>query len=75
MWPITCVSTNQAPSAFLSRRTPLDPRVFTTYERFADQPAMDRHNASDAVARFFEIAKPILDGDVTLITAEEISAK
>jgi quinol monooxygenase YgiN len=50
--------------------------VFTTYERFADQAAMDRrHNASDAVARFFEIAKPILDGDVTLITAEEISAK
>jgi quinol monooxygenase YgiN len=35
-----------------------DPRVFTTYERFADQAAMDRHNASDAVARFFEIAKP-----------------
>ena len=52
-----------------------DPRVFTTYERFADQAAMDRHNASDAVARFFEIAKPILDGDVTLIAAEEISAK
>jgi quinol monooxygenase YgiN len=52
-----------------------DPRVFTTYERFADQAAMDRHNASGAVARFFEIAKPILDGDVTLITAEEISAK
>jgi quinol monooxygenase YgiN len=49
--------------------------AFTTYERFADRAAMDRHNGSDAVARFFEIAKPILDGDVTLITAEEISAK
>ena len=52
-----------------------DPCVFTTYERFADQTAMDRHNGSDAVARFFEIAKPLLDGDVTLITAQEISAK
>jgi len=35
----------------------------------------EEHQRSDAVARFFEIAKPILDGDVTLITAEEISAK
>ena len=52
-----------------------DPCAFTTYERFADRAAMDRHNGSDAVARFFEIAKPILDGDVTLITAEEVSAK
>jgi quinol monooxygenase YgiN len=52
-----------------------DPCVFTTYERFADQAAMDRHNGSDAVARFFATAKPILDGDVTLITAEEIFAK
>src|ERR1700745_678598 len=26
-----------------------DPCVFTTYERFADQAAMDRHNGSDAV--------------------------
>ena len=42
---------------------------------FADQAAIDRHNASIAVARFVEIAKPILDGDVTLITAEEISAE
>jgi quinol monooxygenase YgiN len=52
-----------------------DPCVFTTYERFADQAAMDRHNGSDAVAHFFEVAKPILDGSVTLITATEISAK
>jgi hypothetical protein len=27
------------------------------------------------VARFFGIAKPILDGDVVLVTATEISAK
>jgi hypothetical protein len=36
---------------------------------------MDRHNASGAVAHFFDVAKPILDGPVTLITATEISAK
>lgn len=52
-----------------------DPCLFTTYERFADQAAMDRHNGSDAVARFFAIAKPILDGEVVLVTATEISAK
>ena len=52
-----------------------NPCVFTTYERFVDKAAMDRHNNSDAVGRFFEIAKPILDGDVTLITGTEIFAK
>lgn len=50
-----------------------DPCVFTTYERFTDRAAMDRHNGSDAVAAFFAVAKPILDGPVTLIAAEEIS--
>lgn len=52
-----------------------DPCVFATYERFTDKEAMDRHNDSDVVARFFGIAKPILHGDVTLITAGEIFAK
>jgi len=52
-----------------------DARVFTTYERFTDRAAMDTHNNSAVVARFFGIAKPILDGDVILITANEISAK
>jgi quinol monooxygenase YgiN len=52
-----------------------DPCVFTTYERFTDQAAMDRHNGSSTVARFFGIAKPILDGEVTLITATEVFAK
>jgi quinol monooxygenase YgiN len=52
-----------------------DPCVFTTYERFVDQAAMDRHNGSAAVARFFAIAKPILDGPVTLLTCTEVSAK
>ena len=52
-----------------------DPCVFTTYERFTDQAAMDRHNNSETVARFFGIAKPILDGEVTLVTCSEIFEK
>ena len=52
-----------------------DPCVFTTYERFVDLSAMDTHNNSDVVARFFGIAKPILDGDVILKTCTEVSAK
>ena len=52
-----------------------DPGVFTTYERFADQAAMDTHNNSATVAAFFEVARPILDGDVILHTCDEISVK
>jgi quinol monooxygenase YgiN len=49
-----------------------DPCLFTTYERFTDKAAMDRHNGSEAVAKFFAIATPILDGPVTLVTALEL---
>ena len=52
-----------------------DPCIFTTYERFADQAAMDRHNTSAAVARCFATISPILDGDVVLLTGTELSAK
>ena len=52
-----------------------DPCLFTTYERFTDQAAMDRHNSSAASTRFFTLATPILDGPVTLVTAAEIFAK
>ncbi len=51
------------------------PGIFTTYERFTDQAAMDRHNGSDAVAKFFAIAQPLLDGEVTLLTCNEVSAR
>ena len=51
-----------------------DPCVFTTYERFTDKAAMDRHNGSAVVATFFGIAKPILDGEVILVTSKEVSA-
>jgi len=60
---------------FFVGRDPADPAVFTTYERFVDRAAMDLHNGSDVVARFFAIAKPLLDGPVTLVIGEEISAK
>jgi len=60
---------------FFVSRDAADPAVFTTYERFSDQAAMDRHNGSDVVAKFFAIAQPILDGTVTLVTCEEIFAK
>jgi quinol monooxygenase YgiN len=60
---------------FFVSKAPSDPCVFTTYERFSDPTAMDRHNGSAAVAEFFAIAQPILDGPVTLVTAAEISAK
>jgi hypothetical protein len=36
---------------------------------------MDRHNNSGAVAHFFGIAKPLLDGEVSLVTGTEIFAK
>ncbi len=61
--------------SFFVSQDPVNPTVFTTHERFADQAAMDRHNNSPAVATFFGIAQPILDGDVVLVTAREISAK
>jgi quinol monooxygenase YgiN len=51
-----------------------NPAVFTTYERFADRAAMDAHNGSDAVARFFHIARPILDGPATLHSCHEVDA-
>ena len=60
---------------FFLSQDPADPCVFTTYERFRDEAAMDRHNGSETVAAFFAIAQPILDGDVTLLTCEEFSAK
>src|SRR5260370_41053743 len=52
-----------------------DPCIFTTYERFASQAAMDLHNNSAVVARFFGIAKPFLHGAVTLLTSSELSPK
>ncbi|ALN74720.1 putative quinol monooxygenase [Aureimonas sp. AU20] len=60
---------------FFVSQDPADPALFTTYERFADEAAMARHNASPTVARFFSIAKPILAAEVVLVTADELFAK
>jgi quinol monooxygenase YgiN len=60
---------------FFVSQDPANPGVFTTYERFIDQAAMDAHNNSEVVARFFGVAKPLLDGDVVLVTSTEIFAK
>jgi len=61
--------------AFFVSQDAGDARIFTRYERFTDKAAMDRHNGSAAVARFFATAKPILDGEVVLPIGEEVSAK
>jgi len=52
-----------------------DSCVFTTCERYVDRAAMDRHNNSEAIVRFFGIAKPMIDGEVTLVTGTERSAQ
>ncbi len=52
-----------------------DPCRFTTHERFLDQAAMDRHNGSDVVARFFAIARPLLEGEVVLVTGTEVFSR
>ncbi len=53
-----------------------DPCVFTTYERYTDQGAVDLHNNSPVVARFFEAAKPMLDGaPVVVLATEEFSKR
>ncbi|MFO7855782.1 MAG: putative quinol monooxygenase [Paracoccaceae bacterium] len=52
-----------------------DPCVFTTYERFRDAAARDLHNGSATVAAFFESAGPLIEGEVVLVTSDEIWAK
>ncbi|MEX0340432.1 MAG: putative quinol monooxygenase [Arenibacterium sp.] len=51
---------------------PDDPCRFTTYERFENKDAMAVHNNGPGSKGFFETAGNMLDGDVTVVTAEEI---
>ncbi|CAN5847160.1 hypothetical protein BH11PSE8_BH11PSE8_37880 [soil metagenome] len=60
---------------FFVSQDPDDTCLFTTYERFTDQAAMDRHNGSETVAKFYGMAGPMLDGEVVLVKAVEVSAK
>jgi quinol monooxygenase YgiN len=50
------------------------PELFTTYERFADRAAMDRHNDSPAVARFIAAAKGMLAEPFAVHIGTELSA-
>ncbi len=52
-----------------------DPNLFTTFERFRDQTAMERHNKSAAVAKFVEFAGPVLADKVIIHTCDELAAK
>ena len=52
-----------------------DQCVFTTFERFADRLAMERHNASPALVRFLQRTKLRLDGDVVIHVGEEIASR
>lgn len=56
-------------------RDPETPTVFTTFERYTTREAMERHNASPAVARFFEIAKPLLAKEPVIVVGEEFARK
>ena len=57
---------------FFVAQDPENPCVFTTYERFTDKAAMERHNNGAGSQGFFAAAGALLDGDVTVVTAEEI---
>ena len=52
-----------------------EPQVFTTYERFSDRAAMDRHNNSAAVAKVMGIAEPILADKILLYSSNELTTK
>ena len=57
---------------FFVAQDPDDPCVFTTYERFTDRAAMDRHNEGPGSKGFFAEAGHLLDGPATIVTAQEI---
>jgi quinol monooxygenase YgiN len=59
---------------FVSQDT-TDPRIFTTYERFATEAAKNLHNGSGAVQAFFQKADMIVEQPVTLHVCREISKK
>jgi quinol monooxygenase YgiN len=59
---------------FFVAQDPEDPARFTTYERFTDAAARDRHNAGVGSTTFFAEAGELLDGPVTVVTAVEFFA-
>lgn len=61
--------------AYFAAQDARDPRVFTTYERYADMAALERHNGSGAVAEFFAVAQPALDGEPVIVISNEFAVK
>lgn len=57
---------------FFVAQDPDNPCQFTTYERFTDSAARDRHNNGAGSQGFFSAAGHLLDGEVTIVTATEI---
>ena len=49
-----------------------DPCLFTTYERFRNKAAMEEHNNGPGSQGFFHSAGDLLEGEVTVVMAEEI---
>jgi quinol monooxygenase YgiN len=60
---------------FYVAQDPAEPCLFTTYERFTDRAAMDRHNNGPGSKGFFEEAGHLLDGAATIVTAEEVFSR
>lgn len=56
-------------------RSAEDPNLFTTFERFRDQAAMEWHNKSPTVAKFVEVAGPVLADKIVIHTCNELAAK
>lgn len=52
-----------------------DPTIYTTYERYISQAAMDAHNNSAECAEFYRVVNPVLAEKVILIKAREQVAK
>ncbi len=61
--------------AYFVSRAINDPCVFTTFERFVDEAAMNSHNQSAAVAAFITSTEGALDGPIVLHACEELDFK
>ena len=48
-----------------------DPCLFTTFERFTDAAAMETHNNGSGSKGFFTATEGLLEGEVTVVIAQE----
>lgn len=56
---------------FFVAQDPNDPCLFTTYERFIDADARDRHNNGAGSQGFFAAAGDLIEDDVRVVTGIE----